>query len=143
MFVRPKLLAPIRGEIAEGLFVMAILARTESSSKTLGNARLLGNSVTVEGPVAGALAVTGRDVILNSNIEGDVRIPAQTLSFGPEAEIDGTLIYSTKDKIKVPTYVASEDRVTFEKVSNGRVYEEWQRVGKDMATLPTIASILI
>ena len=132
----------IRGKVAEDLSVMAFSARTESSSETLGNARLLGNSVTVEGPIAGALSVTGRDVFLNSKVEGDVRILAQTLSFGPEAEIDGTLIYSTKDKIKVPTRVASDDRVTFEKVSNGRVYEEWQNVGKDMPALPAFASVM-
>ncbi|MEP1011677.1 MAG: hypothetical protein ABJG80_02365 [Paracoccaceae bacterium] len=132
----------IRGKIAEDLSVMAFSARTESSSATLGNARLLGNSVTVDGPIAGALSVKGRDVILNSKVQGDVRILAQTLSFGPEAEIGGTLIYSTKDKIKVPTHVASDDRVTFEKVSGGRVYQEWQNVGKGMPALPTFATVM-
>jgi hypothetical protein len=132
----------IRGTIAEDLSVMAFSARTESSSETQGNARLMGNSVTVEGPVAGALSVIGRDVILNAEITGDVRILAQTLSFGPDAVVAGTLTYSSKDKIKVTTRVASEDRVTFEKVSGGRVFEEWQEVGKDMPALPTFASMM-
>ncbi|WP_299692125.1 hypothetical protein [uncultured Tateyamaria sp.] len=132
----------VRGTIAEDLSVMAFSARTESSSETAGNARLMGNSVTVEGPVAGALSVMGRDVILNAKITGDVRILAQTLSFGPDAVVSGSLTYSTEEKIKVPTRVASEDRVTFERVSGGQIYEEWQELSKDIPTLPTFASML-
>lgn len=132
----------IRGTIAEDLSVMAFSARTENSSETAGNARLMGNSVTVEGPVAGALSVIGRDVILNAKITGDVRIAAKTLSFGPDAVVAGTLTYSTEDKIKVPTQVASADRVKFERVSGGRVFEEWQDVRRDMPSFPTFASMM-
>jgi len=132
----------IRGTIAEDLSVMAFSARTESSSETAGNARLMGNSVTVEGPVAGALSVIGRDVILNAKITGDVRIAAQTLSFGSDAVVVGTLTYSTKDKINVPTRVAPAERVSFEKASGGRVFEEWQDVRRDMPSFPTFASMM-
>jgi hypothetical protein len=132
----------IRGTVAEDLSIMAFSARTESSSKTAGSARLMGNSLTVEGPVAGALSVIGRDVILNAEITGDVRILAQTLSFGPDAVVAGTLTYSTEDKIKVPGRVASEDRVKFEKVSGGKIFEEWQDVRQDMPAFPTFASMM-
>lgn len=132
----------IRGTIAEDLSVMAFSARTESSSETAGNARLMGNSVTVEGPVAGALSVVGRDVILNAKITGDVRITARTLSFGPDAVVAGTLTYSTKDKINVPTRVAPAERVSFEKTSGGQVLAEWQDVRKDMPAFPTFASMM-
>lgn len=132
----------IRGTIAEDLSVMAFSARTASTAKTAGNARLMGNSVSVEGSVAGALSVIGRDVILNAPITGDVRVVSQTLSFGPEAVVSGTLTYSTNEKIKVPERVASEDRVTFEKVSGGQIFEEWQEVTKEMPALPTFASMM-
>jgi len=132
----------IRGKVAEDLSVMAFSARTESTSETAGNARLMGNSVTVEGPVAGTLSVIGRDVILNAKITGDVRVLSQTLSFGPDAVVSGTLTYSMKEKIKVPARVASEDRVVFEKISGGQIYEEWQELGKDMPALPTFASMM-
>jgi len=132
----------VRGTIAEDLSVMAFSTRTESGSETGGNARLMGNSVTVEGPVKGALSVIGRDVILNAEITGDVRILAQTLSFGPEAVVAGTLTYSTEDKIKVPARVAPEDRVAYEKVSGGRVIEEWQDMGKNIPAMPTFASVM-
>jgi cytoskeletal protein CcmA (bactofilin family) len=132
----------IRGAIAEDLAAAGFSLRTESSSITQGNARLMGNSVTVEGPVMGALSVMGRDVILNTAIKGDVHILAQTLSFGPDAVINGTLTYSLEEKMVVPDRVAAAERVIFEKVSGGRVWEEWQEVGKDMPALPTFMSVL-
>lgn len=132
----------IRGAIAEDLSAAAFSLRTESSSVTQGNARLMGNSVTIEGPVAGALSVMGRDVILNAPIAGDVRILAQTLSFGPDAVVSGSLTYSLEEKMVVPGRVAAADRVVFEKVSGGRVWAEWQEVGKDMPALPTFMSMM-
>jgi hypothetical protein len=132
----------IRGTVAENLSAAAFSLRTESSSVTQGNARLMGNSVTIEGPVAGALSVMGRDVILNAPIAGDVRILAQTLSFGPDAVVSGSLTYSLGEKMVVPGRVAAADRVVFEKVSGGRVWAEWQEVGKDMPALPTFMSMM-
>jgi hypothetical protein len=132
----------IRGAIAEDLAAAGFSLRTESSSITQGNARLMGNSVTIEGPVMGALSVMGRDVILNAAIKGDARILAQTLSFGPDAVVSGTLTYSLEEKMGVPDRVAATDRVIFERVSGGRVWEEWQEVSKDMPALPTFMSVM-
>jgi cytoskeletal protein CcmA (bactofilin family) len=132
----------IRGAVAEDLTAAGFSLRTESSSHTQGNVRLMGNSVTIEGPIEGALSVMGRDVIVNAAIKGDARILAQTLSFGPDAVVSGTLTYSTEEKMAVPDRVAAAERVVFEKVSGGRVWEEWQDVGKDMPALPTFASIM-
>jgi len=131
----------IRGSVAEDLSAMGISVRTENTSDTRGNARLMANSVTVEGAVGGALSVTARDVILNAPITGDVRILAQTLSFGPDAVVTGTLTYSTPDTINVPTRVVSADRVVFEKISNDRMWKEWQGIGRDLPVFPTFASM--
>ncbi|MCF2870393.1 hypothetical protein L0664_04880 [Octadecabacter sp. G9-8] len=132
----------IRGTVAEDLSVMAFSARTESSAEIGGNARLMGSSVTLDGPVAGALSVIGRDVILNARITGDVRISAQTLSFGPEAVVSGRLTYSTKEQITVPAYVAPEERVTFEQVTGAQIFEDWRDIGTEMPALPTFASMM-
>lgn len=132
----------IRGNIAKDITAAGFSLRTESSSMTQGNARLAGNTVTIDGPIQGALSVIGRDVILNAAIKGDARILAQTLSFGPDAVIGGTLTYSTEEKMAVPERVAAAERVTFEKISNGRVWEEWQDMGKDMPAFPTFMSVM-
>ena len=132
----------IRGAVAEDLTAAGFSLRTESSSITQGNTRLMGNSVTIEGPVEGALSVMGRDVILNAAIKGDARILAQTLSFGPDAVVSGTLTYSTEEKMDVPDRVAAAERVVFEKVSVGHAWSEWHEIGKDMPALPTFMSLM-
>lgn len=132
----------IRGAVAEDLTAAGFSVRTEKASVTRGNARLFGNSVTVEGSIDGALLVTGRDVIVNAAIKGDVRILAQTLSFGPKAQINGTLTYSTKDKIAVPERVAPNERVVFEAHSGSRVWNEWRKFGTEIPVLPTLASLM-
>lgn len=131
----------IRGKVAEDLTAAGFSVRTEKTSVTQGNARLFGNSVTVEGDVTGALLVTGRDVTMNAVIGGDVRVRAQSLTFGPEARIDGVLTFSTKEKITVPERVAAADRVVFEARAGESVWKDWDKVRKDMPVLPTFASL--
>ena len=132
----------IRGAVAEDLTAAGFSLRTERGANTQGNARLMGNTVTVDGPIDGALSLMGRDVILNAAIRGDTRVLAQTLSFGPDAVVSGTLTYSTAEKMTVPSRVAPANRVVFEKVAGGRVWEEWDKMGEDMPALPTFASMM-
>ncbi|WP_162798232.1 hypothetical protein [Sulfitobacter sp. SK011] len=132
----------IRGAVAEDLSAAGFSVRTEQTSQTQGNARLMGNTVTIEGPVTGVLSVMGRDVILNAPIKGDARILAQTLSFGPGAVVSGTLTYSTQEKIAVPERVAPAERVVFEAIKDAQLWEAWEDMGKDMPAFPTFASLL-
>ncbi|MDT8327601.1 MAG: hypothetical protein RQ750_09505 [Roseovarius sp.] len=134
----------LRGVIARDLTALGISLRTEDSAQTSGNARLLGKTVTIEGPVTGALSVTGREVVLNAPITGDVRILAKTLSFGPKAVVTGTLTYSMEDRIAVPERVAPASRVVFEKLSPREVWDEFADMDRmrDMPMLPTFASIV-
>ncbi|MFL4471114.1 hypothetical protein ACERZ8_14945 [Tateyamaria armeniaca] len=130
-----------RGAVGEDLTAAGFSVRTEKASVTDGNVRIFANSVTIEGPVEGALMVTGRDVILNAPISGDARIVAQTLTFGPDAVVNGTITYSTKEKVAVPERVALEERVTFVAHSGRRVWDEWDKIGKEIPILPTFASM--
>ncbi|SLN38033.1 hypothetical protein ROG8370_01567 [Roseovarius gaetbuli] len=134
----------LRGAIARDLTAAGISLRTEDSAQTSGNARLLGKTVTIEGPVAGALSVSGREVVLNAPITGDVRILAKTLSFGPKAVVTGTLTYSMEDRIDVPEQVAPASRVVFKKLSPLEVWDEFVDMGRmrEMPMLPTFASIV-
>ncbi|WP_050929754.1 hypothetical protein [Aestuariivita boseongensis] len=132
----------VRGNVAEDLTAAGFSIRTEKTSVTQGNVRLFGNSVTVDGPIEGALMVTARDVILNAPIQGDVRITAGTLTFGPDGKIDGTLTYSTKERIAVPERVAPKDRVVYEPLTASRLAENLDAIGKELPGLPTFASML-
>lgn len=132
----------IYSTIAQDLTAIGFSLRTENTSVTQGNVRLFGNSVIVEGPVEGALTVTGRDVIVNAAIRGDARILAQTLSFGPKAQIDGTLTYSAQDKIAVPDRVAPSERVVFQAHADRRAWKNWDAFRKEMPVLPTFATLV-
>ena len=131
----------VRGRVAEDLTAAGVSVRTESSSETRGNARLFGNTLTIDGPVAGALMVTGRDVILNAPIQGDARIIASSLSFGPEAVVGGTLTYGTEQKMSVPERVAPTERVKHERVSLPDAWDGFDEIRREMPVLPTFMSM--
>lgn len=131
----------MRATVAQDLTAVGFTLRTGKDAETGGNARLFGNSITIEGPVDGALMVTGRDVTLNATVEGDARILAQSLTFGPNAQINGTLTYSAQRKITVPARVAPAERVVFTALSGNGVWGEWDKIGEEMPALPTFASL--
>lgn len=132
----------VSGKVAEDLTAAGFTIRTEPSAEVTGNARLFANSLTIAGPVKGALMATGQDVILNAPIEGDVRIIARTLSFGPEATIGGALTYSTEDEMTVPDRVVPAARVSYEPASAMDAWDEWDDIGREMPVLPTFASVM-
>lgn len=132
----------IRSAIAQDLTAGGFSVRTESSSETSGNARLFGNSVTVDGKVDGALLIAARDVILNAPIKGDARILAKSISFGPNAVVGGTLTYSAAERISVPERVAASERVVFERAADRDVWKQLGEMRREMPVLPTFVSVL-
>ncbi|GGX66065.1 hypothetical protein GCM10007385_39080 [Tateyamaria omphalii] len=129
----------MKGTAGEDLTSAGFTVRTEASSRVNGNARLAAATIIVDGPIDGALSATGRDVLLNAAIAGDVRIAARTLRFGPEAIISGQLTYSTDTRTDVPERVAPAARVTFTPLQRGRLWNVREAVG-DMPSFPTFAS---
>ena len=131
----------LKGTVEQDLSAAGFTVRTEAGSRVGGNARLAGATVVVDGPIDGAVAITGRDVLLNAPVAGDARILAQTLRFGPEAVVAGQLTYTTQTRVEVPTRVAPAARVTFQPLTAGGLQRAWDGVG-DMPVFPTFASIL-
>lgn len=131
----------IGATVGEDLTAGGFSVRLGTGSETTGNARLFGNTVTVNGPVEGALTVAARDVVLNARLGSDARIVAQTITFGPNAEVAGTLTYSTQDRIAVPERVAPANRVVFDPFSGKAARDELANWRKDLPMLPTFASV--
>lgn len=131
----------ISGTVAEDLTAAGFTVRTEPGAKIAGNARLFGNSVTIGGPISGALMATGQDVILNAPIAGDVRILARSISFGPDALVGGSFIYSTQTQVAVPERVAPADRVTYEPAGAWDAWDDWDEMTREMPMMPTFASM--
>ena len=132
----------VRGDVGEDLTAIGFSVRTEKTSETRGNARLLGNTITVEGAVSGALTATGADIILNAPVAGDVRLLASEITFGPEASIGGALTYMSDRAIDVPERVAPAARVRFERIEMSDAWDEIGEMHRDMPILPGFISVL-
>ncbi|HEY9040135.1 MAG TPA: hypothetical protein VIN05_14475 [Roseovarius sp.] len=108
-----------------------------------GNAIMIGNTVTIDGPVTGALTGFGRNVVLNAQIEGDAWLMGENISFGPDAVIAGQLVYSAEQPISVPERVISQDRIRFEKAQPrhiaSQIREGWKNV--EYPVLPAFMSL--
>lgn len=134
----------IRGTVGEDLTAAGYTLRTAQTAVTEGNARLMGGSVTIDGPVKGDLTVAGSEVVLNAAVGGEVSIAAKTITFGPNAKISGTLSYAAPDAISVPERVIAPDRVTFEKITDSDRFDSmrdsWNKM--EYPVLPTFMSML-
>lgn len=120
--------APIGGDATATGFSV----RNTGEAAIGGNAVLIGNTVSIDGPISGALTGFGQNLVLNAQIDGDVWLVGENISFGPDALIVGQLIYSSEDPVSVPDHVISADRVHFEEMRPSeimaRINENWQRV---------------
>lgn len=132
----------VRGNVADDLTAAGFSVRVEPTSQIGGNARLFGNAVTIESPVSGALTATGMDIILNAKIAGDVRLVAGSITFGPDAEIEGALVYGSEREITVPERVIPAERVRFERITMVDAWDEFDEIRREMPVLPTFMTML-
>ena len=134
-----RIRAPVGGDTT----VAAGSIRSAGAAETRGNARFFGGTITIDGPVDGALSALGGEVILNARIGGDARLVGESLTFGPDAEIAGTLFYSTREEIDIPARVAPPERIRFEPYSRSEFYkeirDEW--IAEEYPVLPGFLSL--
>lgn len=134
----------LRGPVGGDLTASGFTIRLSRDAEVAGNARLAGGTVTIDGPVRGSLVALGAEVILNAEVTGDALISAETIIFGPEARIGGTLTYSAPTKIDIPESVIAADRTTFTTLDHrgmmrdaGEMWRDWE-----YPVLPTFMSLL-
>ncbi|MCV2868405.1 hypothetical protein OEW28_07165 [Defluviimonas sp. WL0002] len=121
----------IRAETGGDLSAVGFSVRTAPTATTGGNARLAGGTMTIEGPVSGALVASGAEIILDAPIEGDVWLAARTITFGEAARIGGRLTYSAPDEIDIPDTVLPADRITYSRLEGLRVLETARDAWRD------------
>lgn len=134
----------LRGTVGGDLTASGFSLRTAPDAEVVGNARLAGGRVTIDGPVGGALVAAGGKVTLNSEVSGDVLLAGETLIFGDDARIAGTLTYSAPARIDIPEYVVSADRITFEPYQRSKMMKDAHEMWSDWdyPVLPTFLSLL-
>ncbi|MBK1635267.1 hypothetical protein [Rhodovulum adriaticum] len=86
-----------------------------------GDLRVWGANVTLAAPVAGNALIGGDRVEITGTVAGDVLLSARSVTFGPEARIDGalTLVAKDPDAIEVPASVIPAERITREVAQHG------------------------
>jgi len=134
----------INAPVGEDITAAGFSLRSTADAVTQGNVRFFGRTLTIEGPVEGALTAFGGKIHLNAPVSGDAWIVAETLTFGPEARIDGNLTLTAEDAVSVPPTVISQDRITLEEWDGRDMYraldESWEWV--EMPLLPAWLSLL-
>jgi hypothetical protein len=136
--------APVGGDLS----MMGFSLRTADTAITTGNARMLGSTITIEGPVGGALAATGGEITLNAAVSGDALLQGGEVNFGPKARIAGTLTYSAPEPLTIPAEVIPAARVVYRKseplMDRFEHMRDWGDgwAGRDMPALPGTLTIL-
>jgi len=133
----------IDAAVGDDITAAGFSVRSTTNAVTQGNVRLFGRTLTIEGPVVGALTAFGGAVHLNAPVSGDAWIAAETLSFGPNARIGGNLTLSADDDLSVPADVIPAARITREEWDKREMYREFDRSwdAVEMPLLPVWLSL--
>ena len=133
----------IDAPVGEDITAAGFSVRSTVDAVTTGNLRFFGRTLIIDGPVGGALTAFGGNVHLNAPVSGDAWIVAETLTFGPQATIGGTLLLTAPDDQSVPARVIPSERITLEDWDRGEIYREFDRSWDtvDMPVLPIWLSL--
>ena len=133
----------IRANVADDVTAMGYSIRLSPNASVGGNARLLGRAIVIDAPIAGALTAAAGEVTLNSVVRGDVRITAESISFGPDAQILGQLVYASEEEMRIPERVIPADRVRHEVWTKGPMWDDMRRGWEEaeMPMLPTFITV--
>lgn len=67
----------------------------------IGNAaRLFGGTITIDGRIRGSLHASAERVIINGQVDGDVRAAGETIVLGPGAKVGGSMTYASANEIQ-------------------------------------------
>lgn len=86
-----------------------------------GNAYLAGGSVDVLRPVRGHLLVGGGEVRIDAPVEGSVDVAAERLTLGPDARVQGDLVYRSPNVVDRAAEAVVAGSVTREPVEEPSV----------------------
>lgn len=121
----------LRGPVAGDVTAAGFSVRMARQADVAGNVRLAGARVTVDGPVRGALAAAAGKLTLNADVSGDAALVGDTITFGPDARIAGSLTYSAPQQIDIPERVIPADRVTYTPYQPSQVMNDAREMWAD------------
>lgn len=107
----------VTGAVAGNITATGNSVILNGTTPVTGNGRLAGSNVVVDTSIGGSLLATAAAMSLNAPVTGDFSFYGETLTFGPNARVDGKVSIHAPKEIAVPTSVATADRVTFQQIT--------------------------
>ncbi len=109
----------VSGKIGGDLAAIGNNIRVVENTSIGGDALLAGGTIVLSAPVSGKINISGADVTLNGKIEGDANVVADRLTIGPNALINGKLVYKSVREAVIDENAKILGGTLFQKVSNG------------------------
>jgi len=91
----------IEGMIGDDLFVGGGSVFIAETSSIGGDLVAGAGSIVINGPIGGNILLGGREAVINSRVAGNVKIKADKLELGDNAEIAGNLEYTSEKKAEI------------------------------------------
>lgn len=85
----------IRSTVGKDLVLVSGNAELLPQSVVSGDVYLVTGRAVLDGEIKGMVKGVGGTIVINGIVHGDVRITADTVTIGPSAVIDGSLVYSS------------------------------------------------
>lgn len=120
----------VNGEIGRNATVLSSDILLEKDSAINGNLNILSGKVTLNGFVGGDFRASAENVLINGLVKGDVEVGSSTLTFGPDAKINGNLTYRSADEMLVPEGVVDGEVIRKEPVADEN-FEENRRKAEE------------
>jgi cytoskeletal protein CcmA (bactofilin family) len=122
----------VAGVVGGNLTAAANRIVVESTSPVAGNVRLTAAEITLSRDISGSALISAHSLNFNSRIDGDLNFFGETLTFGPNATVTGTVTIQAPGEIAVPVTVADADRVSYSQVASPDYLSEAGRTAESV-----------
>lgn len=116
----------VTGTVADDIVVAGGQITVRKTFEIGGSAVIAGGEALIEAPVPVDLRVGAGTVYLNSRVGGDARLSGDTVTLGPEAVVDGDLLYQTENLVIEPGAVVTGQRRAMP-AEDHSAFESWGR----------------
>ena len=120
----------INGEVARNATALSSDVLLDKDAAINGNLNVLAGKVTLNGYVGGDFRAGAESVLINGLIKGDVEVGSSKVSFGPDAKINGHLMYKGDKEMFIPEGVVDGEIIRKEPTTSVNFEQNRKKVEK-------------
>jgi len=121
--------AIIDGVIEGDLLIFAAILEISENARITGNVLAYSGSMTMDGTIDGKLQSTAGEIHLNGTVAGNTDVEVDTIKLGPEARIQGDLIYSSRRLLEMADGATIDGETIFNEKVDEEEDEGWSKFG--------------